>query len=80
MITFVANCKAMAGRKQNCQVYAGRSKKICKEISGQDIFCPYFGTLFLSATLFIGTQITPNSLWEVNGFITNRMGKYNKNQ
>jgi hypothetical protein len=35
MITFVVNCKAMAGRKQNCQVHAGRSKKICKEILGQ---------------------------------------------
>jgi hypothetical protein len=35
MITFAVNCEVVAGRKQNCQAHAGRSKKICKEISGQ---------------------------------------------
>jgi hypothetical protein len=35
MITFVVNCKVLAGRRQNCQVYAGRSKKICKVFLGR---------------------------------------------
>jgi hypothetical protein len=36
MITSVVNCKAMAGRRQNCQVHAGRSEKICEEILGRN--------------------------------------------
>jgi hypothetical protein len=36
MIAFVMNCKAIAGRRQNCKVYAGRSKKICKVFLGRD--------------------------------------------
>jgi hypothetical protein len=39
MSTFVANCKAIAGRTSNCQVMAGRSKKICKVFLGRDIRC-----------------------------------------
>jgi hypothetical protein len=36
MSTFVANCKAIAGRTSNCQVMAGRSKKFCKVFLGRD--------------------------------------------
>lgn len=37
MSTFVANCKAIAGRTSNCQVMTGRSKKFCKVFLGRDI-------------------------------------------
>jgi hypothetical protein len=35
MITFVVNCKAIAGRRQNGQVYAGRSNNFCKVFLGR---------------------------------------------
>jgi hypothetical protein len=51
MITFVMNCKVLAGRRQNCQVYAGRSSKFCKVFLGRDsfivlIFNDYFFLFF----------------------------------
>jgi hypothetical protein len=36
MINFVSNCKGIAGRKQNCQGYAGRRTKNCKVFLGRD--------------------------------------------
>jgi hypothetical protein len=68
IFNFAVPCKGITGRRQKCQVHAGRSKKICKEILGQVSLVFQKNAVPLSPSFMQtkGSQKRPNRISETS--------------